>query len=402
MEAEEVAAWSPQAQLSLKRFPSLVPLQAAYLPVREASAHYSVELALAQCQFFDFDEFGIKGPSHRRPNIEWEKVFRPWCFAMCFANNEFHVENSSFIGDENRNHLGSVLKACHSGLEKLINEPVRATSTGAQLLDEIVGQFGYRYKNNGSIFKIEFQLMANIVGVAAATKRLQDFYPQIPSDYLEPLRAQNSDPIGVIRRPTIPSSTERASAKIASGNRGIHSYAKWVRYCREVAELQQIGINIYSDLIPTSAVADHSLVDLSTFEREIEEVLPGRKSWLLTEGVKPEEFAFFWSMPTWSQNFVYELMRWNFRLEFELHQKNGLNDEAALKASIGFIPTYSVEPPSDEDLDDPLRPLPFELFERVRHHMADLDSEEYQAELIRNECFVANDYVRRQIRHGKL
>jgi hypothetical protein len=41
---------------------------------------------------------------------------------MCFANNEFHVENSSFIGDENRNHLGSVLKACHSGLEKLINE----------------------------------------------------------------------------------------------------------------------------------------------------------------------------------------------------------------------------------------------------------------------------------------
>jgi hypothetical protein len=180
----------------------------------------------------------------------------------------------------------------------------------------------------------------------------------------------------------------------------IYSYRKWVKYCQGVATVQGIGSDMFSDLIPAFELADHAPVDLTQIADQIEERFPGRRKWLIDEGVKTEEFEFFWSMPTWVQDFIHQLMNRNLQLEYRSQSEPGLDAEMAMNATLGFIPVFSFEAPSD--LMDPCRPLPFELFERVRLHLAEVDTEDFQSEMVRNECFVANDYIRRKIKSGEL
>jgi len=172
-------------------------------------------------------------------------------------------------------------------------------------------------------------------------------------------------------------------------------YDGWVEHCMLIARMQRLPERLAVDLIPPKEVAHHFLIDLDQREAEYEKTMPGRRQWLVDEGVSRADFDKFWGSPAWVQNFVEELVNRQMQLEFQGHIKDGNPEDKAAAYAAFFIPTYATWPsrPGAEHQD-----LPFELFERVRVHMALVDNDKYQEEMIANKLHEANAYIRMKIK----
>ena len=163
--------------------------------------------------------------------------------------------------------------------------------------------------------------------------------------------------------------------------------------------MQRIPERLISDLIPPREVADHSLKDLTSWEDALEQTFPGRRQWLLDEGVTRRDFDTFWGFPSWVQNFIERLMSRNTQLEYQGHLSTDLSEDAAMSATAMLIPMYDVSPRGASIM---FRPLPFELFERVRKYLATVDDVAYQDEIVANKFITCNQYLRMCINEKRL
>ena len=83
-------------------------------------------------------------------------------------------------------------------------------------------------------------------------------------------------------------------------------------------------------------------------------------------------------------------MKRNQQLEFQSLVDTGKSEEQAAIHTAMFVPYFDVHP---RDAGPETRPLPIELFERVRKYYASLD-ESWQTEFVSNRCVTLNHYMR--------
>jgi hypothetical protein len=184
---------------------------------------------------------------------------------------------------------------------------------------------------------------------------------------------------------------------LSNAGTAISQYEQWVRYCKECAALQRIPERLIVDLIPPVEVADHSLKNASVWEDALEETFPGRRQWLLDEGVTRRDFDTFWGFPSWVQNFIEALMKRNLTLELQGQRDIGKSEEEATMLTAMFIPFFDVQ---YRDSRPELRPLPIELFERVRRYAASL-GDDWQTEFVSGGFASFNQYLRMCIQQNR-
>jgi hypothetical protein len=284
-----------------------------------------------------------------------------------------------------------------------------AAARSTRLCDKAVSHAGLRYGSGGEVSRI-FKITAAATYANLATKKIaiEKFRVnrQPLDDHLAPLRTApepNSYRKPIENNPP-PLHNETVEVKdhplrgLSDAGSAEPQYDSWVKYCLSIASSLRIPERLVNDLIPPREVADHSLKNLTKWEMGLEETFPGRRKWLLDEGVTRADFDTFWGYPSWVQNFIGKVTERNLELEIRGQLGLGKSEDEALRITSKFIPVYSV---SDEEAASEFRRLPIELFERVRRYFLEANNE-WEVEYEMNRYVTINQYIRQLILDKRL
>jgi hypothetical protein len=422
------------------------PLRAAQLPVQDVPSIYAVDLAYQMATFFNWESLEIKGLSRFRRNERWEIEMSVIGMAIALSFCLTSSKNQDALPRENREYLVKTFNGFVPGLgsfavpdSNLYGDSAKWFLRAARYVTECVQRCGLRMKEENPLVHTA-SIAGNLSGAAAGLKHLEKFEDTNPTgDLLGPLRGSpilgsseqespsllESKPsvlpppvpgtqIAPPIRPTPPRRDHAPSATSSSTNifdlldavtdkqRSMvaeSEFTKWRDYGLEVARLQRIPEAMVRDLLPTAQDADHSVYQLSDLEESLEKLMPGRRQWLLDEGVRRTDFDKYWSAPRWVREYIAKLTRRNFELEVQSKLTAGTERNTAFAEAMFFIPLYVIAPA--EDGDNALH-LPIELFERARRHLVAVDDKQYCDYMVKHELLSASDYVRRAISEGVL
>ena len=412
--------WASLANLFVTSSVELRVLSSSSLPEADETSIYAVDLAMASSGLLNFENFYLKGHSRLRENKKWNSLRPVISFAFSLAQLTLLSGNATILSPENAAYVSRQLNFLLPDLGSLLlttgeqqipdsYSPSWVLARSIRLMDHAISISGMSYKQGNELERMT-TLMAEF---AEVFRRLQyvantSHSSSLQGDLISPLRPKsplmNSESRSIANPPpsrpsnTRNESTEDARPLVSFSQRS--SYEEWVTYCKEIGKLQRMPERLFLDLIPPKEVADHLTKSIDVWEEFLEERIPGRRNWLSEEGVTKEDFSGYWSQPAWVLEFIEKLMDRNLQLEYQAHLELGESEEFSQLSALAFVPRFSTSPPEDDSL--PFRALPFELFERIRHHLASVDSEQFQAEMISNDCFFVNDYVRRRIKSGLL
>lgn len=413
--------WTNLAQVFTSTSAELRPFLSSALPDIDMRSGYAVDLALVCGNLLDLESFSIKGHSRFKENKKWNTLRPPLLFAISLAQLTLLSENGQILSKSNSEHLVRQLNLILPDLGSMIlttgNSPLPdgyspswVVARSVRLIDQAVAKCGMSYRRGNELERMTL-LMTAFAGVFARLKYVASTNSNsASSDFINVLRPTNAEhqdenTTQIESNNTRPATENEAAlgenetgTLVARSERD--NYDEWVSYCKKIGQLQRMPERLYLDLIPPIEVADHLTKSLDNWENFLEKTMPGRRKWLLDEGVTRQDFSNYWSQPAWVLEFIEKLMDRNLQLEFQGHLEMGEEREYAQLSALAFIPRFSTLPP--DDLSLPFRGLPFELFERIRHHLAAVDNDAFQAEMISNDCFFVNDYVRRRIAAGKL
>ncbi|MHB1130682.1 MAG: hypothetical protein ACYC06_11710 [Ilumatobacteraceae bacterium] len=391
-------------------------LRAEDLPEPDYRSTYALELAFLFGFYTHFDLFKIKGGSRFRKNAVWESLMHPLGLAVGIGFATLAAKQKSIFTQRNAEYLRNELNCKQAVLGSLVVlpddsehgvqiEPSWVFARSVRMIDAAVKSANLTYASGNEMFRIRMMIPIEIGALTAVRGLLSSV--GVGNDVFEPLRATPDAskfriPSGKHPHPTTNEAPEPRSHPVeglSNAGSAEPQYEEWIRYCKDAAQLQRLPERLIVDLIPPREVANHSLKDLTAWEDALEETFPGRRQWLLNEGVTRKDFDTFWGFPSWVQNFIEALMERNIKLEFQGHLKTGLTKDLAIITAAMFIPTYEVSPGESSARS---APLPIELFERVRRHMSSLTDERYQSDFIANKCEVANQYIRMKIKNGEI
>lgn len=419
MSDNHTTPWTSQLSNLELLSPALVQFSSQRLPNWDAKSAYAVDTALAMSLCTYLEDLQIKGASKRlAPNPTWERIRPSLLFAFCLGYISRDVKSANILSVANFKYLSKQLESVFPELGTLLIDPQEDEQTinwdfsyflarSVRLIDNAVELSAMRYRK-GTEFDRMITLTVVLRGAAAGAAHLgKDFSGAYRGDILLPLRTvasaesvSENPEIPESSRPQHPKSPSKSAPTITESNFNTSQYDNWVTACKQMGALQRLPERLIVDLIPPVELADSAIHNTDEWQDSLEKAFPGRRDWLIEEGVTDGDMKYFWNLPAWVQNFIEALTERNFQLEYRAHLDQGNDTSAAKFSAFGFIPTYSLFPQGE--LDNPFRPIPLELFERVRHHFAIVDSAKYQDELIANDCFIANDYIRRKIRDGTL
>ena len=384
------------------------------LPEQELRSCLALELSYLYACWFALDVFDIKGISRSNQNKTLYSLITPVALAIRIAFNNNIYGQSSLFTERNADYLKIAFDKKIPGLGGLVirpsDPPLESSfifARSIKMIDALVEKSGLQYSKKGDdFFKKSTALYAAIQGSTAAVKEFLSSQ-DIPKGWSEILKS----PPSTAHLRTTPEATPPTAepieqpikhhpvAGLSNAGSAESQYDQWVNYCKNVAAMQRFPERLMSDLIPPKEVADHSLKDLTAWEDALEQTFPGRRQWLLDDGVTRRDFDTFWGFPSWVQNFIEKLMSRNRQLEYQGHLNNGLSEDSAISATAMFIPMYEVSP---DDVPIMFKPLPYELFERVRKHLATIDETAFQDEFIANKFVTCNQYVRMCIKEKRL
>ena len=177
--------WHQLANNAITKSTSLQAFRSTNLPDQSYSNCYAIDLALTQQGHVELDTLGIKLPGQWRKNHVWDGLRPIWSFAFCFSANERLTGNRSYMNQANREYLAVQLQKALPGSERFLTTAEPA-ATAAGLLVDMLDFSGIKHKTSSGMLMLK--LAPVLVGVAAATKHYRNFYPDIPADYLEPIR----------------------------------------------------------------------------------------------------------------------------------------------------------------------------------------------------------------------
>lgn len=384
------------------------------LPEQELRSCLALELSYLYACWFALDVFEIKGMSRSNQNKTLNSLITPVALAIRIAFNNNIYGQSSLFTERNADYLKIAFDKKISGLGGLVihpsDPPLESSfifARSIKMIDALVEKSGLQYSKKGDNYlKKTAALFAAIQGSTAAVKEFLSSQ-DIPEGWPEILKSPPSTAHLRTTSEATPPQVEPIEqpikhhpvAGLSNAGSAEPQYEQWVKYCKDMAEMQRIPERLISDLIPPLEVADHSLKNPTSWEDALEETFPGRRQWLLDEGVTRRDFDTFWGFPSWVQNFVEKLTKRNIELEMQGHKGLGKSADHAAAATAMFIPKYHVSPDGSSII---FKPLPYELFERVRRHMAKLDDIAFQDEFIANKFVTCNQYVRMCVKEKRL
>ena len=390
---------------------SLRGLHAADLPEPDYRSVYALEFAEVLLFNMSFESLEIKGISRFKKNQSWESLRTPLCLAVVINFLTSQANQSSIFSEKNAHYLRERFNSIFDDMGCLIalptDNPIDMAATASRsirVIDSVVEKCQLTYSSDNNPLSRMMYLSASIAGAFAGAKSLCNS-SGISGDLLEPLRAIPDTKEFVEPNRHLPPPIEAPKSEpkphpvsgLSNAGSAESQYEQWVQYCKDVASLQRIPERLITDLIPPKEIANHSLKPLSDWEDALEQTFPGRRQWLLNEGVTRKDFDTFWSFPSWVQNFIEALMKRNQQLEFKGHLHSEKSEEKAAFLTAMFVPYFDVKP---HDAGPETRPLPFELFERVRKYYASLD-DSWQSEFASNDYVTLNHYLRMCIREKR-
>ena len=383
------------------------------LPEQELRSCLALELSFLAAWYFSLESFEIKGmPRFGQKKIS--SLLLPVALAIRIAFASTTYGHASLFTERNADYLKATFDKKIPGLGGLVNRPsepplessfIFARSIG--MIDALVQKSGLRYSKKGDDFFIKSSaLYGEIEGSTAAVTHFLSSQ-KIPAGWSNIFNGPPSTAHLKTKTEATPPKAEPIEqpikhhpvAGLSNAGSAATQYDQWVKYCKDVAGMQRIPERLISDLIPPPEVADHSLKDLTAWEDALEQTFPGRRQWLLDEGVTRRDFDTFWGFPSWVQNFIEKLMSRNRQLEYQGQLDTGITEDSAMSFTVMLIPMYDVSP---RDAPIMFRPLPFELFERVRRYLATVDDVTYQGEIVANKFISCNQYLRMCINEKRL
>lgn len=384
------------------------------LPEQELRSCLALELSYLYACWFTLEGFEIKGASRFTQNKSIHSLRTPVALAIRIAFGTNLYDQASLFTLRNADYLKETFDRKISGLGGLVNRPSEPPlessfifARSISMIDAVVEKSGLRYSKKGDNFLTKSAALYGAIqgSTAAVTSFLTS--QNIPAGWSQILKEPPSTARLRTRPDATPPKTEPIEqpikhhpvAGLSNAGSAWEQYEQWVDYCKNVAALQRFPERLTLDLIEPKEIADHSLKDLTAWEDALEQTFPGRRQWLLDEGVTRRDFDTFWGFPSWVQNFIEKLMSRNTQLEYQGHLSTGLSEDAAMSATAMFIPMYEV---SLSDVPIMFKPLPYELFERVRMHLATVDNVAFQDEIIANKFITCNQYVRMCIKEKRL
>lgn len=397
---------------------SLIGLRSADLPEQELRSCVALDLSFIYGCSFSFEVFEIKGLNRRRfkqnaNSTFWTNFRTPVTHAIQIALLCNSYEQVSLFTPKNADYLKAIFDNKIPGLGDLVNHPSNErlelsfiVARSLRMIDHLVEKSGLQYAGSEDFIKKSGNLIAAFAGCKAGGNSYLNGNG-MTTDWSHILKEPPSTAHLKAKQEPIPPSTESVERPLSQNplyglsNAGsaVEQYDQWVDYCKGVAELQRIPERLISDLIPPKEIADHSLKDLMAWEDALEQVFPGRRQWLLDEGVTRRDFDTFWGFPTWVQNFIEKLVARNQQLEYQGHTERGKSEAIALGLTAMFIPVYET---FTKDVPVMFRPLPFELFERVRKFLATIDDGALQNEIIAKDLVTCNNFIRMCIKEKML
>jgi hypothetical protein len=153
------------------------------------------------------------------------------------------------------------------------------------------------------------------------------------------------------------------------------THAEWKDYCLQLADRRAVPRRFAEELLPAEAELHWHVKPLREFEEILEQSFPGRRAWLVSEGVTSADFDRFWSRPPWVQNYIEALVNLNLQLEIRGQLDRGEDEDLAYAIAAVSLPVYGNEP---ESADSPGLKVPWELFDRVEAYWAKLDMAEIE------------------------
>ena len=392
-----------------ERFATMSGMLAGELPDEDYASTYALELAHLLAFWIDLSPI-VKGFSRFKKNETWASIEQPLNLGIAISFLTAQMERSSLFTENNCSHLRAKLNSRLDKLGSLVSfpsDPVleihTALARANSVLETAVTLSRLKFSSSTPIERM-LQLGPIMVGTFSATKHLLE-RSGLSGDYLAPLRGTPSTAKLMPPAEPLPPTFEQPKSEpkphpvsgLSNAGSAESQYEQWVQYCKDVASLQRIPERLITDLIPPKEIANHSLKPLSDWEDALEQTFPGRRQWLLDEGVTRKDFDTFWSFPSWVQNFIEALMERNQQLEFKGQLHSEKSEEKAAILTAMFVPYFDVKP---HDAGPETRPLPFELFERVRKYYASLD-DSWQSEFASNDYVTLNHYLRMCIREKR-
>ena len=383
------------------------------LPEQELRSCLALELSYLTAWYFSLESFEIKG-SRFSQNRSVYSLLLPVALAIRIAFASTTYGHASLFTERNADYLKATFDKKIPGLGGLVNRPsepplessfIFARSIG--MIDALVQKSGLRYSKKGDdFFKKAAALYGEIQGSTAAVTHFLSSQ-NVPAGWSNIFNGPPSTAHLKTKTEATPPKAEPIEqpikhhpvAGLSNAGSAATQYDQWVKYCKDVAGMQRIPERLISDLIPPPEVADHSLKDLTAWEDALEQTFPGRRQWLLDEGVTRRDFDTFWGFPSWVQNFIEKLMSRNRQLEYQGQLDTGITEDSAMSFTVMLIPMYDVSP---RDAPIMFRPLPFELFERVQRYLATVDDVTYQDEIVANKFISCNQYLRMCINEKRL
>ena len=392
-----------------ERDKSLSGLWANDLPEDDYASTYGLEMANLLAFWIDLGPI-VQGFSRFKKNEAWTSVEQPLCLGIAIAFLTAQMGKSSIFTENNATHVRTKLNSRLDGLGELVNLPsdpilevAVAAARASGVIDSAVYSARLTFSSSNQLERM--MKIPPVVAKSFATVKTFLEHKGVSGDHFAPIRGvSNSTELVSTKKPT-PANFDEIDAdsksRYLSGTSYVlnseSQYEYWVQYCRDAAELQRIPQRFINDLIPPTEFANHSLKKLSEWEDALEERFPGRRQWLLDEGVTRKDFDTFWGSPSWVQDFIMEMMRRNQQLEFKSFMATGESEKQAAIHTAMFIPYFDIQP---RDVGPETRPMPVELFERVRKYYASLD-DSWQSEFVANKCITLNNYLRMCIREKR-
>lgn len=425
------------AEMITRDKPWLKPLQSESLPEKHAPTQYALDLAAAMCFYLNWSDFGIKGFSRFRRNESWERESSALGIGICLAFGLSSTKNPAVIPIRNREYLRKAFDGFIEGLGDLAIPNQELIENSAKFFVRILDLISSTAKRNGLRIDARFQLtdyfqraaplIGFITGATAAVRTFPEFERAVPSRELwAPLFGPPDSPMEQDSSQTLlddvaPQTSKQVGGSINSRNQepshsnifhllrvqpssfgtqtASNDVAKWMEYCLRAARMMRVPPGLVSDLLPTAEQANHTVLNPSEVEDELERLMPGRRQWLLDFKVRRQDFDQYWSAPEWVREYIARLPRRKLELEISSRIEQGTDRRQAIGQAGFFVPLYSLQPPDGEDS---AFTVPIELFERANRHMSTLEDRKYCDFMVSNDLVNANQYIRLMLESDEL
>jgi hypothetical protein len=292
------------------------------------------------------------------------------------------------VGDHYRGLVGRVHQDLTAFVQPDIGaEPSQMFAKLGRIISELADRRGVKLTKNS--LELPIVAMGGYVGGRKALDQMGFSLPMTMTEALGKVAAASAPmPYG--------QATARAAAVAEPSSR---TYAEWKEYCLQLADRRAMPRRLAEELLPAEAELDWHVKPLREFEEMLEQSFPGRRAWLVREGVTSADFERFWSRPPWVQNYIEALVSLNLQLEIRGQLDRGEDEDMAYAIAAVSLPPYGNEPDS---ADSPGFKVPWELFDRAEAYWATLDMSEIERGAMANGWRTAAARIRAEVAAGVL